>query len=426
MISNRLWKLYRLSRNISVRISLMALLAVLAAIVAPWLETAIPYELVDRFGAQSVKPILDILTSSMLAVVTFSLSIMVAAHRHSASQSTPRSQRLLLDDTTTQTVLATFLGAFIYALSALILFNGGFYSERAAVVVFGVTVFVVVLVVVAILRWIEHLSHLGSMDETLDRVESAVLRSLKSHRKYSYLRGMPLKAGQSEKPSGLVPIRATSTGYVQNIDMADLQANAESADAKIYLLRVPGDWVTDGEVLAHVTDPNTELGELIAAAITIHGQRSYEQDARFGLSVLSEIAARALSPGINDPGTATDVIGRLERVLLSTAPTRIVAEAPAYDRVFVPALPEQDLMEAAFSRIARDGAGQIEVAERLQSAMCNLIRQRDPELIAAARLVAEVGLAYAEKALPLQLEMDRLRLAAPKGASGKVSEDKGH
>ncbi len=42
--------------------------------------------------------------------------------------------------------------------------------------------------------------------------------------------------------------------------------------------------------------------------------RTFEDDPRFGLIVLSEIADKALSPGVNDPGTAIDVIGTLVRL----------------------------------------------------------------------------------------------------------------
>jgi uncharacterized membrane protein len=47
--------------------------------------------------------------------------------------------------------------------------------------------------------------------------------------------------------------------------------------------------------------------------------RSFAQDPRFCLSVMAEIACRALSPAVNDPGTAIDVIGRGVRILSAYA-----------------------------------------------------------------------------------------------------------
>ncbi|MFM0339824.1 DUF2254 family protein [Paraburkholderia fungorum] len=53
----------------------------------------------------------------------------------------------------------------------------------------------------------------------------------------------------------------------------------------------------------------------VRSAFSVDVRRSFEQDPRFGISVLTEIASRALSPAVNDPGTAIDVIGRGIRIL---------------------------------------------------------------------------------------------------------------
>ncbi len=412
MISNRLWRLYRLSRRIWVRITLMALLAVLAAIAAVPLDRFIPDGLADRFGADSVTPVLNILASSMLVVVTFSLSVMVAAQRQAASQITPRSQRLLMEDTTTQTVLATFLGAFIFALVAIILFRAGFYTGRASVIVFGVTVLVVVLVVLAILRWIEHLSHLGSMDETLARLEDRVAGSLKRYRQAPFLRARPLAPGGADLPTGLVPVASRVSGYVQFIDMPSLNDCATDNDVDIHVVAVPGDWVSEGDPVAYLDRVDGSLADAITGTMTMEAIRTFDQDPRFGLLVISEIAERALSPGINDPGTATDAISRVERMLVSTCPSRVETEDIAYDRVHVTGLREADLIDAAFAMIARDGADKIEVAGRLMAALRQIARQRDPDLSQAAQAMSDRVLAYADAAMLLDDDKARLRAIA--------------
>ena len=178
MISKQLWRLRRVLRKLWVRAAGIALLALVALAAAALLRPLIPDEAVERLGEDAVMPLLSILASSMLTVTTFSLTVMVSAHMQASSQITPRSHRLLLEDTTTQTVLATFLGAFVYALTAIILFRSHIYGATAAVVVFGFTVIVVALVILAVLRWIAHLSRLGSLDETLDQVEERVRHPL--------------------------------------------------------------------------------------------------------------------------------------------------------------------------------------------------------------------------------------------------------
>lgn len=55
----------------------------------------------------------------------------------------------------------------------------------------------------------------------------------------------------------------------------------------------------------------------IARAFLIGDERTFDDDPRFGLVVLSEIASRALSPAVNDPGTAIDIIGTFVRLFRS-------------------------------------------------------------------------------------------------------------
>ena len=150
----------RLYRKLWLRVTFYALASLIAAGLGSIADLYLTEKLGGIIKPGAVMPVLTILASSMLAVSTFSLNVMVSAHRAAATSATPRVHRLLLEDTTTQAVLATFVGAFVFALASIVLFQAGVYNDSAAIVVMVVTVAVVVLVIVAILRWIEHLSTL--------------------------------------------------------------------------------------------------------------------------------------------------------------------------------------------------------------------------------------------------------------------------
>ncbi|MEJ1268514.1 DUF2254 family protein [Pantoea ananatis] len=74
--------------------------------------------------------ILNILASSMLAVTTFSLSTMVTAFGSATTHVTPRAMKLVVEDSTTQNVLATFIGSFLFSLVGIIALNMGAYGEQ--------------------------------------------------------------------------------------------------------------------------------------------------------------------------------------------------------------------------------------------------------------------------------------------------------
>lgn len=108
MISRWSWLLRQLKRRLWFRASLLSVLAVATALAAILLEPFIPRDLSARIGAQAVDDILNILASSLLAVTIFSLSTAVSAYSAATSSVSPRATKLLIEDVTTQNVLATF------------------------------------------------------------------------------------------------------------------------------------------------------------------------------------------------------------------------------------------------------------------------------------------------------------------------------
>ncbi|MEC7794990.1 MAG: DUF2254 family protein [Pseudomonadota bacterium] len=373
-------QLHAFSRRLIVRVLLIALCSVLAIAVAKIFGGLIPFGLKDRIGADAVDHILSIIANSMLTVTTFSLTVMVASHRNVSSLWTPRAHQILLQDTTTHTVLATFVGAYLYAVITIILRETQVFKGEELVVLFFVTLLVVVLIVVAIIRWISHLELLGSLIETSGRTEA------KAQKAYDLRCENPTLGAQTYDPGALAgcqEMRAERSGYVQQIYQDRLQEAAEDAGGEIHLAVPVGAFVHQGEVIAHLRGEGLE--KAVERFVSIGTLRNYVQDPGFSLLNLTEIAQRALSPGINDPGTAVDMVRRIVRVLLSN---RVGAEQEVrYDRLYVPMLDREALVVETLGAVARNGMGHPEVNEALSGALRALDRQGDAEVEAAARRV---------------------------------------
>ncbi|MEI4472679.1 DUF2254 domain-containing protein [Frigidibacter sp. MR17.24] len=426
MSSAWLWKLWRVTRGLWVRAALFGLAAIAAALLglalAPWL----PEDLGAEVGADSLDEILSILASSMLAVTTFSLSTMVSAYSGATSNVTPRAVQLLLEDRTSQTALSTFLGAFIFALVGMIVLQTGLYGLRGRVVLYGVTLALIVLIVVTMIRWIQHLSQFGRVASTTARVEEATARALDARACDPALGGQALAPGTAV-PRAARAVLSAQTGYVQHVDLAALQAAAEEAGIEIWLDAMPGALVHPAQPLLHLVPGGPVTGALpearLRAAFAIDARRGFEHDPRFGLAVMAEIASRALSPAVNDPGTAIDVLGRLLRLFADWSAPRPPA-AVRYPRVRVPLLSVADMFDDAFAPIARDGAAMVEVQIRLQKTLAALSAIAPPRFAAPARAMSADALARGE-ALALPGERARVAAAAPaaEGAGDRPGPD---
>jgi uncharacterized membrane protein len=409
MIGRFTWVLRQLIRQMWVRAVLIGALGIIAALAGIVLEPLIPEAAARLIGADAVDTILSILASSMLAVVTFSLSVAVQAFSTAASSATPRATSLLQEDGTTQNVLATFVGAFLFSLVGIIALSAGAYGGRGRVILFLATIAVVALVIVALLRWIDHIMRFGRLNDTLQRVEKAATKALIIRSKAPTLGGNPRK---NNAPDAATAVAPTSAGYVQYVDIEALAEIAEDEDLTIWLADLPGSFAHPGEPLLHVHAAHAGtldegLIKKLRAAFTVGDARTFDQDPRFGLIVLTEIASRALSPAVNDPGTAIDVLGRLVRILSNWQPQ---GTTPDFPRLHVPWLAHKDLLEDSFHPIARDGAALVEVQLRLQKALAAVAAANPSAFAAPCAALAHEARSRAEAAFVH--DADRRRLQA--------------
>jgi uncharacterized membrane protein len=400
-----------MTRRLWFRATLISLLAVAAALLSILLSPLLPEGISAGIGAESVDHILNILATSMLAVTTFSLSTMVSAYSAATSNVTPRATRLLIEDTTTQNTLATFVGSFLYSLVAIITLSTGAYGERGRVVLFFVTIVVVMLIVGTLLRWIDYLLRLGRVGETTEEVERATMEAMKARRDRPNLGGVPISPDEP-MPAGAKQIYPDRIGYVQHIDIGALDSFAEQNEASIFVAALPGTFVHRGRPVAYfVGDSEADIGASVRDAFSVGDERSFDQDPRFGLCVMAEIASRALSAAVNDPGTAIDVMGRAVRILGVWADD--ADKDVEYPHVHVPALRLADLFDDIFSPIARDGASIAEVQIRLQKTFVALAAFEGQERYAEnAMRHARNALARAEAAIGFAPDLERVRDSA--------------
>ncbi|GGL89294.1 hypothetical protein GCM10011534_09310 [Pseudooceanicola nanhaiensis] len=394
MIPTLLRKLHDFSRILVVRVLLIAMLAVLAIALAKVFSAFIPDGISYKVGAEAVDSILQILATSMLTVTTFSLTVMAATHRSVSSLWTPRAHQILLQDTTTHNVLATFMGAYVYALVAIILRETEVFAGEELLVLFGMTILVALLVVAAIIRWISHLEMFGSLIETGGRIEQRTTEAWRLRAGWPTLGAEPL----ADVPRGGTRVVADDSGYLQQIYQDRLQKAAEEADARIWITQHVGDFIHRGEVLAVTDSDDEDLAGRIRNNISIGSLRNYAQDPEFGLLCLSEIGSRAMSPGINDPGTCIDVIGRMSRIILSFGEVH-GGEELRYDRIFVEPFDVGECLERTFVPLARDSAGFYEVHRALRRSLAAIAGHPDPALSAAALRIRAEAEAIAQEGM---------------------------
>jgi uncharacterized membrane protein len=405
--------LNRIRQKLWVKPSLVCILSIGVALGARAADSFSLASLLPDVKLDSVEALLTNLSASMLVIATFAVASMVSSYASASQNATPRSFPLIVADDVSQNALATFIGAFIFSVVGIVAVKNGYYGNAGRFVLLTVTLAVFLLVILTFVRWVDRIARLGRLSMIVEKIEKTTATAIRD------CLDSPRQGGK--RPNTALPvtrsIQAPSVGYVQRIDMDALQEIAESADLQITVCALPGSFAVPSKSLADIADVqgnlSEEAAEKIAAAFTLGRNRTFDEDPRFGFISLAEISGRALSPGINDPGTAITIVGVFVRLfVLWSTPRDLTASVPVYDRVAVPRISLNDLFEDAFTTTARDGAGCVEVAVRLQKAFAALAQTSNPEMKDVAKQHARLALKRVEQAMNIPEDIERVRQSA--------------
>ena len=160
----------------------------------------------------------------------------------------------------------------------------------------------------------------------------------------------------------LPPLRRAITwphqqAILQQLDLPRL-AGAAAGGAVIVLRARIGDTLQDGAVVAGLHGGDASDAAVLAGLVT-GPERTFGQDPLFAFRLLADIGLRALSPAVNDPATAVQVLDTIQSLLVPLASrdldvaeiaddagaVTVVLALPSWDDYLRIAL--EDLIEAA-------------------------------------------------------------------------------
>lgn len=394
--SSRLW----------VRPTLLSMAAIAWVILAYFSSSFLPAAWRVDIEKETLVNLFTILASTMLTVATFSVSAVATAFSSVSTSGTPRATRIVMSDSAVQSTLAAFLAAFIYAVVAITALSALDFHASGRFFLFVGFVVLIGWVLISFLSWVDRISRLGKLGDTIDRVATAARGAMSNPENAGLLGGRSHK--EATRPTKGMVLRFDRFGYVQNVDMASLQRLAEELDGTIWLDIRPGAWVTKNAPIGLIDFSKKveeeKLSQLLKCFSVGH-ERTHDTDPRFAMILLAEIADRALSPAVNDPGTGIAVLSVQVELLHLWAEADIQSRDPErtkFDRVFVPAITAEDLLLDAFTSIARDGAGMIEVSLRLQKSLRAIMHLEHEELSRAAAAYREIALELSLQSLPIE------------------------
>ncbi|MEZ5653077.1 MAG: DUF2254 family protein [Burkholderiaceae bacterium] len=422
-----LYVLIQLTRRLWVRTALFTLLA-LAAAAAAWLfEPWVPDSIGELLGGEAVERLLSILASSMLVITTFSLGTMVSAFQAAAGLATPRVAPLMVEGSVALHAISTFVGTFVFSVTGIVAIDSGLIGTGGRALMFIFSFAILSVVVITLIRWVDDVSRLGQIHDTLRTIELSTREALDS----DPLSRPGLGHAYTSLPEGH-DVYANGVGFVQTIDFKAIDEARAGLDLEIYLTAWPGSFCHrhrqlcrivppampdprgDTDVKSILDDALQRVASAISAAFVIGPRRTLLQDPRYGFTLMGEVAAKALSPGVNDPGTAIDAIVSATRTL-DFWQRECTARDPQtqYDWLYANPLAFDDLAPEFFETLIRHGANDASVMLRLYKSL-EAIAQLAPQGRATIERLAVLSHARCQAAQ--LIDDERLRLTRANAA----------
>jgi uncharacterized membrane protein len=346
-------------------------------------------------SADAARQILTATAAAVITVVTLVFSITIVTLTLASTQFGPRMLRNFIRDRITQFTLGSFVATFVFAILALVSIGPGGHGEFVPHVSITVTMALVVLDVVVLVVFIDHIAKSIQLPQVIASVAGDLSRAIEGEAALS-LSNAP-KAGPSlsemlvrlDKDSGVV--RAPGSGYLQYVRMSTLIEISRESKAVIRLLHRPGHFVVEGEPLADVWPASAAPGvaRALGGAHATGPHRTLTQDLSFAVDQLVEIAIRALSPAVNDTFTALACIDWLGDALCKLAadwsPRQVHRDATGHVRVIAVTVGFRRLLERAHDKIRQASRGMPAVMIRqldgLAKLMAYTISEEQRELV---------------------------------------------
>src|SRR5215510_15368530 len=380
-----------------------ALGALAAEAVLPRLENFFFPHLKAELSIDSALALYSSIASGMMALtgIVFSLTFLMV--QFSATAYSPRLVMWIARDPVLSHALGVFSATFLYAIAALSWLDRG----NSRKVLFISAWAVVALLLASVGMFIALIQRVGQL-----QINRMLLFTGNQGRQvienlYEVLTPFSVvtQPGHFARPRpAQTMLHEGRPLYLQAVNVKRLVQLAKRHDGRIDVVTAVGDTALEGTPLLHVAGarypiPETELRK----TLELGEERTFEQDPKYAIRLLVDIAIRALSPAINDPTTAVqaldqigDLLARLGQRRLEigefqddAGSVRVIAEFPSWD----------DFLHLGFEEILAYGAKSVQIMRRMKALAADLLsvlpsRRHEGVKYSQQRLESSIGRSF--------------------------------
>ena len=286
--------------------AMMVLLYLAVAVGMIWFDLSGPgLKLKEQMGWMSLKvasaarAIISTIAAGIITLTVFSFSMVMIVLNQAASQLSNRLLDRMIGNRFQQLVLGAYIGTIVYALLLLSTIREHDTGSSVPALSTYLLILAAIVDIILFIYFLHFITQEVKYDVIIAKIHSETFDSMRHQ--------CPLDHEPEYAPLPALPfeVLTTSAGVYEDFEPKGLLAFCEKNDLSVQLIHLPGTFLLKGVAVVSTERPiSKDLQEELLKLIPLSKIESVDANFAFGFRQLTEIAMKALSPGINDPGTA--------------------------------------------------------------------------------------------------------------------------
>ncbi|MEE4208538.1 MAG: DUF2254 domain-containing protein [Parvularcula sp.] len=323
-----------------------------------------PIQIAEPSGARAI---LTTIAGSVIGVAGVTFSITIATVSFASGNYGPRLIGNFMRDRGNQITLGTFIATFVYCILVLGTVREGAEDGSWEVFIPHLSLLTTLALTLSSIGMLIYFFHHVPESIDIQHLTTQIGRNLQERVEALFSRDDEEEGDAEDDDPPALPwddrirgldheiVHSFKNGYIVTVDVQGLADLAEEHDLLIDLQYRPGDFIAASDIYADVYKKDgsllgKEISDAIRSSLTVGRQRTPDQNTLFLVDTLVEIAARALSPGVNDPQTAIACMDWLRSSAHAFGNEVQEPESPS-DRLQIAPVTFSEFTGRAFSRL---------------------------------------------------------------------------
>ncbi|WGK64290.1 DUF2254 domain-containing protein [Croceiramulus getboli] len=253
--------------------------------------------------ADTARTLLSTFIAGIISLMVFSFSMVMILLNQAANNYSPRLLPNLIANKEHQLVLGTYLATILYCIMVLL----SIAPDDNKFSLPGFSVVLSIALVVTCLALFVYFIHSISQSIQITYIVKSIFST--ARKRLSYLINEKETYDQPEQgpldTADWQEVNIDKTGYLQSIATESMQRIAEKQELQIEALIPIGTFILEGMPVLKVSkELDEEVKDNLLTCLNLSESEMVSENYVLAFKQLTEIALKAMSPGINDPGTA--------------------------------------------------------------------------------------------------------------------------